>query len=118
MTHTPEAPFEDIVADWFREHYPEAAVSQQVYQPGPRFYVDIVVEFPFATLYIETESRAGEVRAGVAQALGYAAADLVLGIPVVITPRGHLDEAKVRRLRRSATVLIREFDDAEQRFVR
>lgn len=117
MTHSREAPFEDILAEWFRERYPDTNVTQQVYQPGPRFYVDIVVEFPFGTLYIETESDANEVRSGVAQALGYCADDLVMGIPVVVTPKGHLDDAKVRRLRQSTTVLIREFDEEAKEFV-
>lgn len=118
MTHTSEAPFEDIVAEWFREHYPSATVSQQVYQPAPRFFVDIVVEFPFGTLYIETESASSEVRSGAAQALAYCADDLVMGIPAVITPAGHLDDAKIRRLRQSTTVLVREFDEQAREFVR
>ena len=116
--HRPEAPFEDNLADWFRAAYGEENVEQQQYQRPVRWYCDVVVELPFATLYIETESRPGEVRPGVAQALGYAADDLQRGVPVVVCPAGHLPAAeRLRRLRQSGTVLIRAFDAEHGVFV-
>lgn len=117
-THRPEKPFEDDVAHWFACRYGEENVDTQVWQPEPRWYCDIVVTTGFATLYIECESRASEVRHGIAQALGYAADDPVAGIPMVITPKGHLNEKKVSRLRQSTTVAIREFDAEAGTFVR
>lgn len=117
MPHTPEDSFEDAVAAWFIERYGEKRVARQVYQPDPRWYVDLVVEVEYATLFLEVESRASEIRPGVAQALGYAAADPVGGVPMVITPPGHLSERKVDRLSRSTTVVIQEFDEEAGEFV-
>lgn len=116
--HTPEAPFEDQVATWFRARYGEENVTQQHYQSEPRWFVDIRVDVGYATLYIETESRSYEVRSGVAQSLGYSAEDLVAGVPMVIAPKGHIQEEKINRLRQSTTVAIREFDEEKGVFVR
>lgn len=117
MPHAPESEFIDAVADWFSDQYGAANVSRQVYQPGPRWYCDLVVHTGYATLYIETESRAGEIRNGLAQALGYCAADLENGIPIVITPAGHIDSERVLRLQQSTTAVIREFDADAGEFV-
>ena len=116
--HRPEAPFEDNLADWFRAAYGEENVEQQQYQKEVKWFCDITVTLPFATLYVETESRPGEVRPGVAQALGYAADNLQKGVPVVVAPAGHLPAAeRLRRLRQSGTVLIRAFDAERGVFV-
>lgn len=117
MTHRSERSFEDIVESWFIDEYGVENVYRQVYQPGPRWFVDLVVYLPFATLFIEIESRATEIRPGVSQCLGYAAADPRRGIPMVITPPGHLRDRKVNRLSKSSTVVIVEFDEEEERFV-
>lgn len=117
-THSPEAPFEDDLAQWFSLRYGEENVEQQQYQSEPRWYCDITVQTGYATLYIETESRSSEVRSGLAQCLGYAADDLVAGIPMVVTPKGHLSEKKVNRLRKSVHAPIREFDEEAGVFVR
>lgn len=117
MTHSAEKPIEDVLAEWFAERYGAENVEQQQFQRAPRWFCDIVVETEYATLFIEVESRASEVRHGVAQALGYCADDTRLGIPMVVTPKGHLDDPRVERLRQSTTCLIREFDEEERRFV-
>lgn len=117
MPHLPEREFSERVADWFRDQYGADAVATQVYQPAPRWYCDIVVHTGYATLYIETESRASEIRSGLGQALGYCADDLETGIPVIVTPAGHLEPEKVAPLRRSGTALIREFDLETGEFV-
>lgn len=110
MTHSPEKPFEDAVVDWFREQYGDENVEQQRWQPDPRWYCDVVVETPYAILFIEIESRASEIRPGIAQALGYCAEEPAIGVPMVVTPVGHLDEPRVARLATSSTVVVREFD--------
>lgn len=117
MTHSDEKPFEIALADWFAERYGEGSVKTQVYQPEPRWYCDIIVDTGYATLFVECESRAGEVRHGIAQALGYAAADRRKGVPMVVTPAGHLTDAKVQRLQQSTTVVVREFDAELMEFV-
>jgi len=101
---------EDALVAWFEERVGPENVQRQVYQPGPRWFVDIVVEVGYATLYVEVENDADSVRPGIAQALGYAAGDTAAGVPVVVTPKGQLHDAKVQRLRHSSTVLVREFD--------
>lgn len=110
MTHKYESEFEKNVIEWFVGEYGEENVERQAYQSEPRWYCDVVVDVDFAKLYIELESRASEVRPGMAQALGYAADDLERGVPMVVTPKGHVDEERLKRLRRSGTVAIREFD--------
>lgn len=110
MTHEYEVTFADAVEEWFRQKYGRDAVETGVYQPEPYWFVDIVVDTGYATLFIEVENDAGSVRNGIAQALGYAAADPVKGVPMVVTPVGHVDSADVRRLRRETHVLVREFD--------
>lgn len=118
MTHEPETDFAESVAYWFETVYGTENVQREVYQPEPRWFVDIVVDVGFATLFIEVENDAKSVRPGIAQALGYAAADQVAGVPVVVTPAGHLTDAKIERLRRSTTVPVREFDAERLEFVR
>lgn len=118
MTHEPESGIEPLVADWFRERHGERRVETQAYQPGPRWYCDIVVQLDWATLFVEIENDADSVRDGVAQAIGYAGSDRIGGVPMVVTPVGHLDDARADRLRRNSSVLIREFDGEEGRFVR
>lgn len=118
MTHDTESSFEDDVAAWFDARHDVLAVERQHYQPDPRWYVDLVVTYPWGTLFIELESRASEVRHGIAQAQGYAAAAPRDGIPMVVVPKGHLHDAKVDRLVRSSTTVVREFDDERGEFVR
>lgn len=110
--HRPEAPFEDQVADWFRAKYGDQHVEQQRYQRGPRWFCDVYVDTGHVRLFIETESRASEVRSGLAQALGYAAEDPAFGVPMVVAPVGHLpsDSERLNRLRQSTTVPILTFD--------
>lgn len=117
MTHESESSFEEVVVSWFENEYGEDAVETQVYQPEPYWFVDVVVDVEFGTLFIELESREDAVRAGVAQALGYCAADPVKGIPMVIAPKGHIEDTDIDRLRRSTTVVIREFDEEQFEFV-
>lgn len=112
MTHEPESDFEHRVADWFRDAYGPRAVDTQVWLPGPRWYCDIVVDAGWCALYIEVENDEDSVRPGSAQAMGYAATDPVRGVPVVVTPKGHLDSERARLIRTSG-VLLREFDGAE-----
>lgn len=116
--HRPEAPFEDNLANWFRAAYGAENVEQQYYQPGVRWFADLRVELPFADLYVETESRSSEVRAGISQALGYAADNLQSGVPVVIAPAGHLPNAeRMKRLRMKHSVLVRAFNEERGVFV-
>lgn len=118
-SHQPEAPFEDQVADWFRAKYGEEHVQQQRYQQGPRWFCDIFVDTGHVKLFIETESRAGEVRSGLAQALGYAAEDPAFGVPMVVAPVDHLpaDSERLSRLRQSTVVPILSFDPEQGIFV-
>lgn len=116
MTHKPEAQIEPAVAEWFREEYGEENVGTQVYLSGVSWYCDIVVNVGFGRMYIEVESRASEVRPGLAQAAGYAATD-AMGIPLVVTPKDHIDPARYEAYRRGSGVLIREFDTASGTFV-
>lgn len=118
MTHKPESGIEPLIADWFRERYGGEAVDTQAYQSEPRWFPDIIVSLGWGTLFIEVENDADAVRDGVSQALGYAGADEVGGIPMVVTPAGHLDGARVQRLRNKSNCLIREFDDEAEEFVR
>lgn len=117
MTHKYETEFEKDVVEWFEHYYGEDRVESQVYQSEPRWYCDVVVDVDFATLYIELESRASEVRPGISQALGYAADDLEEGVPMVVTPKGHVDKERLRRLRMNTTALIREFDGESSEWV-
>lgn len=117
MVHRTEKSFGDIVEAWFVKRYGGGRVHRQVYQPGPRWYVDLVVEFPFGTIYAELESRESEIRSGIAQALGYSSVDPRGGIPMVITPKGHLSGRKVERLAQSTTVVVAEFDDERGEFI-
>lgn len=110
-THIPEATFEEHVEQWFRLRYGEENVETQHYQSDPRWFVDVRVNTLYAVLYIELESRASEIRPGIGQALGYAAADPVAGVPMVITPAGHVYDRKIERLRQRSPALIREFDE-------
>lgn len=117
MTHFPEDSFERTVADWFRNQYGEHCVETQQYQADPYWFVDIVVNTGWCQLYVEIENDARAVRHGVAQSEGYAGAD-VHGIPMVVTPKGHLDPVRAERLRRGGAALIREFDAEAGEFVR
>ena len=111
-SHEPEAPFEEQVANWFRAVYGDENVQQQRYQPAPRWFCDIFVDTNHIRLFIEVESRASEIRPGLAQALGYAAEDPAYGVPMVVAPVGHLpiDTERLSRLRQSSTVPILTFD--------
>lgn len=117
MTDQPETDIEPAVADWFRERYEDGAETQ-VWQPEPRWYCDIVVEVGFARLYIEVENDADSVRPGMGQAIAYAGQDPIAGIPMVVTPKDHLDEARAERLRCWSPAIIREFDTEEMEFAR
>lgn len=116
MTHVSEATFHSTVRKWFENQYGADAVKSEVYQIAPRWYCDLVVTLPSHSLYIELENDKGSIRPGLAQALGYAGAD-PHGVPMVITPPGHLDRARVDRLQSKSSVLIREFDAAAGEFV-
>lgn len=116
MTHLTEAEFEDILYEWFVGEVGEEQVMQQVYQPGPYWFVDLIVKRPEVTWYIEVENDRGSIRDGVGQALGYAAGHEG-GEPMVIVPAGHLEQSEIERLRQTQAVLIREFDVDEEEFV-
>ena len=116
MTHLSEATFHNRVRQWFENQYGERAVKSEVYQPGPRWYVDLVVTLPSHTLYIEIENDAASVRDGVGQCIGYAGAD-PHGVPVLITPPGHLNTTRAGRLQSGSPVIIREFDAEAGEFV-
>lgn len=118
MTHKTESNVQPAVARYFIDEYGGENVELQQYQPGPRWYCDIVVQLDWATLFIEVENDADSVRSGIAQALGYAAADPVGGIPMVVTPAGHLNSERIDRLRRSSAAIVREFDTDREEFVR
>lgn len=116
MTHEPEAEIEPLVADWFRDRYGEGNVEQQAYLSGVVWFCDIVVDVGFARLYVEVESRASEVRPGIAQAAAYAGTDPI-GVPLVVTPKDHIDPERREAYRRGTSVLIREFNDETETFV-
>jgi len=116
VTHEPETAIEDAVLAWFVGHFGVENVDQQVYLSEPRWYCDIVVEVGFGRLYIEVENDADSVRPGIAQALGYAGTDRA-GVPMVITPKDHLDPVRLEILQRQTTVLVREFDIEAMEFV-
>lgn len=120
MTHFPESEFGEAVTEWFEDQYGDEHVTtaRDTFQPQPYWYPDIVVEADWCVLYIEVENDADSVRPGLAQAEGYAGADLVAGVPLVITPAGHLNPTRAERLRRGGRALIREFDADEGAFVR
>lgn len=117
MTHIDEIDFEMAVAEWFRATYGDDAVEQQVYQDGPYWFADIVVDLDFATLYVEVENDADSVREGVGQAIGYAAVLPNEGIPMVVTPEHHLDDDEVARLSKGSSVVIREYSVDDGGFV-
>lgn len=117
MTHVPEIEFADHVEEWFRARYGAENVKREHYQPGPHWFCDLRVNTGYATLYIEIENDTGSVRTGISQALGYAAEDRVAGIPMVVTPSGHINDEKAKRLRQSSTVVVREFDADAGEFV-
>jgi len=60
---------------------------------------------------------AGSARPGVAQAVGYAGTDPARGIPMVVTPAGHVDRHRLVALREGSPALIREFDTEAGQFV-
>lgn len=107
--HESEAEFDDHVIEWFRTEYGEGAVETQHWQPGPDWRPDLIVDCAWCRLFVEIENDADSVRPGLAQAMGYAGADTVAGVPMVVTPAGHLDPTRADRLRTHG-VLIREFD--------
>lgn len=110
MTHESEAEFADAVAEWFETAYGRQNVEREVWLPRVRWYCDIVVAADPATLFVEVENDADSIRSGIAQALGYAATEPITGVPVLVTPKGHLDTERVRRLREATPVIVREFD--------
>lgn len=116
MTHISEDEFTDILEEWWVEEVGSENVRRQVYQSGPYWFVDLIVERPEVTWYIEVENNRGSIRDGVGQAIGYAT-DHPNSEPMVIVPAGHTDVEKVEAMKQSQTVLIREFDADEQRFV-
>jgi len=116
MTHAPESEIEPAVADWFQETYGTDAVETQRYLPGVRWYCDIVVDVGFATLFVEVESRADAVRAGLAQAAGYAATRRD-GIPLLVTPPDHVDAHRRLAFETGLHVPIREFDSEKGDFI-
>lgn len=107
MTHLSEAEFRDAIVAWYRTK--DKRAESEVYQAGPYWYVDIVVTEGDLTRYIEVENDADAIRHGVAQALGYAAHD-PNGVPMVVTPPGHLEKPDVQRLRQGSQAIIRAFD--------
>lgn len=109
MTHVSEATFASRVRQWFEGEHGYDAVNREVWQPQPRWYVDLVVNAPPCTLYVEIENDKGSIRDGVSQALGYAADD-PHGVPMVVVPAGHTEPERVRRLQQSSRCLIRAFD--------
>lgn len=117
VTHEPEFDFVDYVEEWFRHRYGAENVEREHYQPMPNWYCDLRVDTGYATLYIEVENDSGSIRSGIAQALGYAAEDQTAGVPMVVTPRGHINNEKIERLRQSSTVVVREFDAEDGEFV-
>lgn len=108
MTHGEEDTFHDSVVGWFKRIFGHQNVHENVYQPEPYWFVDLVVDLPFCRFYIEIENDADSIRPGIAQAQAYAAAEPVSGVPMVVTPKGHLEDAA--RLRASTPAIIREFD--------
>lgn len=116
MTHEPETDIEDAVLAWFVGTFGVENVDQQVYLPEPRWFCDIVVEVGFGRLYIEVENDANSVRPGIGQALAYAGTDPA-GIPLVITPKDHLDPDRREILQQRMGVLVREFDTEAMEFV-
>lgn len=114
MTHLAEDEFRDIVAEWYRAR--DMHVATEVYQPGPYWFVDLIVTEDDITRYIEVENDKESVRSGTAQALGYAAGD-PNGIPMVVVPKGHTETPDVDLLRDGSRAIIRAFDAEAGDFV-
>lgn len=116
MTHETEREFRVHVREWFERQWGHSAVETDVYQPGPRWFVDLVVQAEPVTLYVEVENDAASIRDGVGQALGYAAGR-EHGVPLVVVPAGHTEPERVRRLRATQAVQIRAFDAEEETWI-
>lgn len=119
-TELPEPDFQDALLEWFQDHYGEENAVQEYYQPGPRWYCDIRVETPYATLFVECKTAsAGDsgIRAGIAQALGYASYNEEHGVPMVVVPPDTLSDRRIARLQKATTVVVREFDHEEGAFL-
>ena len=116
MTHVSEATFHSTVRRWFEHQYGEGAVKSEVYQSAVRWYCDLVVTLPSHSLYIEIENDRGSIRDGVGQCIGYSGAD-PHGVPMLITPPGHLNTTRAERLQAGSSVIIREFDAEAGEFV-
>lgn len=98
MTHEPETPFRDRVAQYLAATYGEENVETDKYLSDPYRYVDIYVHGPLVDLAIEVESRFSAVLHGVGQAFIYASASKD-AVPVVVVPPGHVEEPEVDALR-------------------
>lgn len=109
MTHLSERAFTDVVEAWFRAEYGDSQVEREVYQPGPYWFVDLVVDTGPVNLFVEVENDAASIRDGVGQALGYAASQ-PHSVPLLVVPMGHVEMPDVQRLRASQALVIRGFD--------
>lgn len=115
--HITEDEFTDIVETWWEDQVGVENVSREVYQPGPYWFVDLIVNRPEVDWYIEIENDRESIRDGVGQALGYAS-DYKHGEPMIIVPAGHTAQSEVEALRKSQAVLVREFDTKNMEFIK
>lgn len=118
MTHAAESSFGAYVTAWFVERYGPGAVDEQPHLEPTGNIPDLVVDADWAVLYVEIENDASSIRTGVGQAQEYAGHDPVAGVPLVVVPAGHGDEAELQRLRRRSVATVREFDADAREFVR
>jgi len=117
MSDDPERDIEPALADALSTAGLD--ITQQVYQPGPYWYVDIVARGPLATFYIEVENDgdADTVRHGMMQAEGYAAAaNDPRAIPVLIIPTDHAEHPDWDILTAAFDGLALRFDPDTQTF--
>jgi hypothetical protein len=111
MTHEYESAFHERVHAWLREAHPEAEVAHEHQYPATDRIADFLVRREWCTLAIEVENDANAVVKGVGQAMQYAAHH-PNGVPVVVTPAGHVDRPEMD-LYASATpaVMVELTDD-------
>lgn len=116
MTHEAERAIGDEVVEWFEDQYGEDNVHREYYIADTGCFCDILVETGWCSLYVELENDKESIREGMGQAMEYAGNDKVTGVPMVITPEGHVNEERIRHLRNNG-VLVREFDGDMMEFV-
>lgn len=103
MVHESEKSFHDKVHEYLIDAYGENNVTSKVYLEESYRFADFWVHTPIVDLAIEVENDFNAVIRGVGQAFLYAAHSKN-AVPVVIVPKGHIEQPEVDMLRQRITI--------------